>query len=141
MRFVDTNILLYAVSTAAEEQSKSGIALSLLEADDLALSVQVLQEFYVQATRVGKPDRLTHDQAASLIESFLRFPVQEITVALMRSALTAKARFGISYWDAAIIEAARCLGCSTVLSEDLNEGQDYGGVMIVNPFRKQRGSR
>ena len=141
MRFVDTNILLYAVSTAAEEQSKCGIALSLLDADDLALSVQVLQEFYVQATRVGKPDRLTHDQAASLIESFLRFPAQEITLALMRAALTAKARFRISYWDAAIVEAARCLGCSTVLSEDLNEGQDYGGVMVVNPFRKRRGPR
>jgi predicted nucleic acid-binding protein len=140
MRFVDTNILLYAVSTAAEEQPKSEIALSLLEESDLALSVQVLQEFYVQATRPGKPDRLTHDQAASLIESFLRFPVQEISLPLMRAALTAKARHRISYWDAAIVEAARFLGCSTVLSEDLNESQDYDGVTVVNPFRKRRTS-
>jgi predicted nucleic acid-binding protein len=45
-----------------------------------------------------------------------------------------KERFGISYWDSAIIEAARALGCSTVLSEDLNSGGDYGGVTVVNPF-------
>ena len=57
MRFVDTNILLYAVSTAAEEQPQAAVARALLEADDLALSVQVLQEFYVQATRAGKAER------------------------------------------------------------------------------------
>jgi predicted nucleic acid-binding protein len=44
-------------------------------------------------------------------------------------------RFGISYWDAAIIEAARALGCHTVLSEDLGEGTDYSGVTVENPFR------
>jgi len=138
MRFVDTNILLYAVSTAAEEQEKTRIALSLLDHDDLALSIQVLQEFYVQATRPGKPERLTHEQATSLIESFLRFPVQEITLGLMRGALAARAQFGISYWDAAIIEAARTLGCDTVLSEDLSEAQDYRGVKVVNPFCQER---
>ena len=138
MRFVDTNILLYAVSTAAEERGKTMIALSLLDQKDLALSVQVLQEFYVQATRPGKPKRLSHEQATSLIESFLRFPVQEITLGLMHSALAARVRFGISYWDAAIIEAARALGCDTVLSEDLNAAQDYGGVKVVNPFSRGR---
>ena len=76
MRFVDTNILLYAVSTAPEEESKRRVALSLLDSE-LALSVQVLQEFYVQATRSGRRDRLTHEQAVLLIESFLlRFRVQ-----------------------------------------------------------------
>lgn len=135
MRFVDTNILLYAASTAPDEQVKAATARLLLDADDLALSVQVLQEFYVQATRRGKTERLTHDQAISLIESFLRFPLQEITLALMHAALAAKERFGISYWDAAIIEAARTLGCNTVLSEDLSAGQDYGGIKVDNPFR------
>jgi len=138
MRFVDTNILLYAVSTAAEEQEKTMIALSLLDHDDLALSIQVLQEFYVQATRSGKSERLTHEQATSLIESFLRFPVQEITLGLMRGALATRAQFGISYWDAAIIEAARTLGCDRVLSEDLSEAQDYRGVKVVNPFCQER---
>ena len=141
MRFVDTNILLYAIGTAPEEQSKSHAALLVLEDDDLAVSVQVLQEFYVQATRGPRHDRLTHHQAALLIESFLRFPVREMTLKLLRSAFAAKERFRISYWDAAIIEAAREIGCRTILSEDLNHRQDYDGVKVVNPFRKMRSRR
>jgi predicted nucleic acid-binding protein len=135
MRFVDTNVLLYAVSTASDEASKAAIAKKLLDSEDLGLSVQVLQEFYVQATRRGKADRLSHDQAASLIESFLRYPVQENTVSTMRAALESCQRFKISYWDAAVVEAARALGCHELLSEDLSGGQDYGGVLVTNPFR------
>jgi predicted nucleic acid-binding protein len=138
MRFVDTNILLYAVSNAVQDQPKSRVALEILESDDLALSVQVLQEFYVQATRTSRSDRLNHGQATLLIESFLRFPVQELTVGNMQTALAAKERYQLSYWDAANIEAARALGCETVLSEDLNHGQNYGGVRVMNPFHKPR---
>lgn len=136
MRFVDTNVLLYAISTAADEASKASVAMKLLDSEDLALSVQVLDEFYVQATRHGKADRLSHDQAATLIESFLRYPVQEKTVAIVRAALGTRQRFKISYWDAAIIEAARALGCREALSEDLSDGEDYEGVVVVNPFRE-----
>jgi predicted nucleic acid-binding protein len=108
----------------------------MLESDDLTLSVQVLQEFYVQATRSTRADRLSHEQAVLLIESMrLRFPVQDVTVALFYSALATAARFRISYWDAAIVEAARASGCSVVLSEDLGHGQDFGGVRIENPFQ------
>jgi predicted nucleic acid-binding protein len=96
------------------------------------------RSFYVPATRRGKPDRLTDQQATSLVEAFLRFPVQETTVALLRAALEAARRFQVSFWDAAIIEAARILGCSTVLSEDLSDRQNCGGVAAVNPFRKNR---
>jgi predicted nucleic acid-binding protein len=135
MRFVDTNVLLYSVSTAREEKAKRVAARRLLDEDDLALSVQVLQEFYVQATRSTKPDRLTHDQASSLVEAFLRFPVHELTRPLLLASLEARKRYAISYWDAAIVEAARTLGCATVLSEDLNDGQDYDGVTVENPFR------
>ena len=136
MRFVDTNVLLYAASTVAEEKAKARIALELLNSKDLGLSVQVLQEFYVQATRPGKLDRMNHGQAACLIESFLRFPVQETTVVLVKRSLDTKERFAISFWDATIVEAARLLGCSVVLSEDLNDGQDFEGVRVENPFRK-----
>ena len=59
-----------------------------------------------------------------------------MTLAVLRAALTAKERFSISYWDAAIIEAARALDCNVVLSEDLSHGQDYDGVQVVNPFRQ-----
>jgi predicted nucleic acid-binding protein len=61
-----------------------------------------------------------------------------MTLNLLTAALDAKERFKISYWDAAIIEAARAIGCHTVLSEDLNHGQDYDGVKVINPFRTVR---
>ncbi len=134
MRFADTNILLYAISRDTEEQPKAKRANEILAARDIGLSVQVLQEFYVQATRETRTDRLAHDQAARLVESFRRFPVQETTVGTVLCAMSTRQRFDISYWDAAIIEAARELGCDVVLSEDLNDGQDYGGVRVENPF-------
>lgn len=134
MRFVDTNVLLYAISGDPEEQAKAKRANELLSGRELGLSVQVLQEFYVQATREGRADRLTHEQAAGLIDSFRRFAVQETTLAVMLAALSTRERFGISYWDAAILEAARALDCDVVLSEDLSDGQDYAGVRVENPF-------
>ena len=136
MRFVDTNVLLYAASTADAERRKHELALAILDADDLALSVQVLQEFYVQATRVSRADNLTHEQAAALIESWLRFQVQETSVALLQQALSTSSRWQISYWDAAIVEAARALRCKTLLSEDLQHGMDFAGVQVQNPFRQ-----
>lgn len=137
VRFVDTNVLLYAhtKSDDPEQVAKAERARQILKSRDLALSVQVLQEFYVQATRESRRDRLRHDQAVRLVQSFRRFPVQELTVELVQAAFATRERFRISYWDASILEAARCLECDTVLSEDLNHGQDYGGVLVVDPFR------
>ena len=134
MRFVDTNILIYSVSPLPEDARKCAVAVALLQARDLALSVQVLQEFYVQATRPTRPQRLTHDEATSFISAWLRFPVQENTVAVFQAALAAKARFQISFWDALILAAARAADCREVLSEDLNHGQDYDGLAVINPF-------
>lgn len=134
MRFADTNILLYAISRDRAERGKAEAANAILAERDVGLSVQVLQEFYVQATRASRPDRLSHEQASSLVASFLRFPVQVISTAVMCAALETRDRFGISYWDAAIVEAARALGCDVVLSEDLADGQDYAGVLVRNPF-------
>jgi predicted nucleic acid-binding protein len=137
VRLADTNVLLYAVSRDPGERHKAERARSILAERDLALSVQVLQEFYVQATRESRPDPLGHDQAVKLVESFLRFTVADVTRDVMLAAIATRQRFGISYWDAAIIEAARSLGCDTVLSEDLNDGQDYAGVRVENPFGKR----
>lgn len=133
-RFLDTNILLYAISQAPEEAIKARRALALLEGVDWALSVQVLQEFYVQATRSTKIDRITHAQAVALIEAWLRFQVLELTVPIMLAALATRHRHQVSYWDAAIIEAARAAGCHEVYSEDLATGYDYDGIRVVNPF-------
>ena len=130
-RFVDTTVLLYAISTDPREADKAKRARELLDEADLALSTQVLQEFYVQATRA---DALTREQAGDLVEAFARFPVQDVTLAVVRGALTVQARHGLSYWGAAIIAAAQALGCDTVLSEGLSHGQVYDGVRVVNPF-------
>jgi predicted nucleic acid-binding protein len=135
VRFADTNILLYAISRDPAEQDKAKRANEILSGADLALSVQVLQEFYVQATRVSRPDPITHQQAVRLIESFRRFPVQDVTSAVVMAALAARERFQLSYWDSAIIEASRAMGCTEVLSEDMGDGQDYAGVRVTNPFR------
>lgn len=134
MPFLDTNVLLYAISQSAGEAARAERAVQLLDEADCTLSVQVLQEFYVQATRPSKADRIEHEQAVDLIESWLRFRVQELTVPVLQAALVCKARYQIGYWDAAIIEAARAAECREVLSEDLQDGQDYGGVRVVNPF-------
>lgn len=134
MRFVDTNVLLYAVSTADDERQKNERALRILGDHELAVSVQVLQEFYVQATRATRLERLSHPEAVALIEAWLRFRVVELSVDVMRNALATSARWQISYWDAAIVEAARAAGCHTLLSEDLQHDMDFAGVRVENPF-------
>ena len=93
-----------------------------------------LQEFDVQATRARRAQSLSHEQTSLLVQAWLRFPVQDLTVPLMIAAADTAHRSRLSCWDAAVIEAARALGCGTVLSEDLSDGRDYGGVRVENPF-------
>ncbi len=134
-RFIDTNILLYSISRDSAEARKRDIAITLLDADDIALSVQVLQEFYVQATRPTRADALAHEIAIGLVRTWLRFKVQEITVPVMMSALDIKAHHALSYWDAAIVASARALGCRELFSEDMSHGREIEGIIINNPFR------
>ncbi len=133
-RFVDTNVLIYAVSSAPDEAAKQAIAQSLLNSGDLVVSVQVLQEFYYQATRLGRSGRLSHDSAMQFVERLAQRNVLPVTIGLLRSAAAISQRYQISYWDAAIIAAAQAMDCDAVYSEDLNPGQDYGGIQVVNPF-------
>jgi len=135
MVFFDTNVLLYSISGDAAEAEKRERAIALLDRDDGALSVQVLQEFYVQATRPSRPDRLPHDLAAGLIKRWARFRVQEMNLAILNAALEITARHRFSYWDSAIIAAARALGCRDLYTEDMTHGRQLEGVTIINPFR------
>ena len=135
MRFLDTNVLLYSVSTNLNERVKRHVAEQLLSEHDNALSVQVLEEFYAQATRATRSGALAHATAVNLIHTWLRFPVQSMTVAVMRAALDIKVAAGLSYWDAAIVSAARALGCTELYSEDMQQGREIAGITIVNPFR------
>lgn len=134
-RFVDTNVLIYSISTAPEEVRKRERALSVLDSDDCGLSVQVLQEFYAQSTRPMRPGALTHETAVGLIRTWMRFPVQDNTSAILMASLEIKAAHDFSYWACAIIAAARALGCPELLTEDMSHGRRVEGVTILNPFR------
>jgi predicted nucleic acid-binding protein len=136
VRFVDTNILLYAVSTDTAEQGKAAVARALLNEPDLALSAQVLLEFYAQATRATRPDALTQSQATALVRSFTRYPVQATSTDLVLAAIALAQSAQLSLWDAAIVAAAQALRCDELLTEDLNDGQVIGGIPIRNPFQR-----
>ena len=133
--FLDTNILIYSISTVPQDVEKQARALALLDQQDCVLSVQVLQEFYVQATRPSRADPLPHATASALIDKWRRFQVQDNTMAVLLDALEIRERNKISYWDSAIVAAARLAGCEVVYSEDLGHGQSISGVRIINPFR------
>lgn len=131
--FLDTNVLVYGVSSDPAEALKKDKALALIENTDFGLSAQVLQEFYVVVTRkIARP--LPPEDALELLEQFRSLPVVWTDYPLIVSGIEASLRFGISYWDGAIIAAAECLGASTLYSEDLGHGERYGSITVVNPF-------
>jgi len=78
---------------------------------------------------------VAHDIAVGLVRTWLRFKIQELTLPVMLDALEIKASYALSYWDAAIVAAARALGCRELLSEDMSHGREIEGVQINNPFR------
>ena len=129
--FLDTNILLYAASRDEAEAGKRAIARELLAHDGVGISVQVLAEFYVNAT--GKL-KLPEQQVVKVLESLEAYPTLPVTESVFWTALEIRKRYQISYWDSAILAAASELGCATVYSEDLNHGQNYAGLRVVNPF-------
>jgi predicted nucleic acid-binding protein len=136
--FLDTNVLVYAAIGSGKDDPKRVRSLRLIESEEFGTSAQVLQEFFV--TVVKKAARpLAAEAALEWIEQFTAFPCYPIDHRLVRIAIEQAARFRISYWDAAILSAARALGCRVVYSEDLNDGQLYGDLRVVNPFTS-RGS-
>jgi len=132
--FVDTNILLYTIDEDPASATKRERAQQLLLTERWGWSVQVAAEFFVNATSPKRSFRLTAAAAAALIDAWLAFPALDITPALFRAAVEIHERFQLSYWDAAIVAAAKQLGCRIVYSEDLNDGQTIDGVTVVNPF-------
>jgi predicted nucleic acid-binding protein len=92
-----------------------------------------MQEFFVAAVTKRRL-QMTHDEAIAVLHSLAAFPVCPVSRELVLRAIDVKGRHPISYWDAAIIAAAQQLGCAIVYSEDLNHGQEYDGVRVLNPF-------
>lgn len=131
--FLDTNILVYAVASDDNEQIKRQRALEIIETKEFAISTQVLQEFYVTVTRkFAEP--LTPEQALAWIEELEVFPCVTIEPSLVKIAIEVSVRYQISYWDGAIVAAAESISVPWLYSEDLNHGQRYGRVEVLNPF-------
>jgi len=131
--FLDTNVLVYALSVAPEETDKRDRALALLTDTDFGLSVQVLQELYVTLTRKTRV-RLDPARAFELVSEYRVFPLAIVDFALLARAVEISLGYTISYWDAAVVAAAERLGAPVLYSEDLSSGQQFGSVRVVNPF-------
>ncbi len=132
--FVDTNVFVYAVD--ASSPAKRIRAQSLLAdlADSIVISTQVLLEFYVTATRkLAKP--LSPEDAERRVHELSGTDVVEVTVPLVRTAITLSREHRLSLWDALIVESARARGCRRLFSEDLQHGRKFGNVRVENPFR------
>lgn len=131
--FIDTNILLYAQSKHPAEARKREVARECLQRPGIGFSTQVLGEFYVNATKKLEPP-LGHDSALRILQKLEPFPIAPISPRDVYRALELKVRYQLSYWDSLIIAAAAGLGCRTVVSEDLSDGQVLEGIAVLNPF-------
>jgi predicted nucleic acid-binding protein len=131
--FLDTNVLLYADDADAKEKSvraRTCIADAVLEGKAV-VSTQVLQEFFVIATRkLG----LAAEDARARVEAFSQLDVVLLQPDLILSAIDLHRLHGLSFWDAMVVRAAAASGCSRLWSEDLQDGRTFDGVRIENPF-------
>lgn len=131
--FLDSNILLYACSSAPDDARKRRVAEDIILNVPFALSAQVLQEFIANALR-KKALAITEANIDATLELASLVTVLPITHELVVSAVILRRRYQLSHWDATIVAAAAELGCKTLYSEDMSHGQDYAGVRVVNPF-------
>jgi predicted nucleic acid-binding protein len=134
---VDTNVLIYAVVPSAGEKHRRAMDLNqrLIDRDALAVSAQVLNEFYAVATRAKKANLLTHDEAVRYIRTVAASSVV-LSLSLDHTllAIEAVAQHGFSFWDALIWAAAKANGIPIVYTEDFQHGREIEGVRIINPF-------
>ncbi|MCA9794950.1 MAG: PIN domain-containing protein [Candidatus Eremiobacteraeota bacterium] len=131
--FIDTNLLIYAHDRDAAEKHER--AADLMKSfwwkrEVPALSVQVLQEMHVHLVRKG----VSIAQSTSVVERYLQWRVIDNSARLLRMALKVQHRWQLSFWDASIVAAAQQSGAKELWTEDLNPGQDFEGVMVVNPL-------
>jgi predicted nucleic acid-binding protein len=134
--FVDTNVLTYLFDDA--EPKKQAVARQRLAAEadqrEIVTSTQVLQELYVSLTR-GKLPIASEEVAERAVRDASGFHVVQIDVPLVFAAMTESRRSKLSFWDALVVRAAAQAGCIVLLTEDLNDGQDFDGVRVESPFR------
>jgi len=131
--FVDTNILVHAADQASPVRKQTAIAREVLRQRDLWISVQVINEFAVNARNPNKLN-LDKNQQRNWFDRLLLFSISTLTVDTFVQALVVHEPYQLSHWDSLIVASARETGCGILYSEDLNHGQDYDGVKVVNPF-------
>jgi predicted nucleic acid-binding protein len=133
--FVDTNILVYyrdASEPDRQPRAREWFA-ALWRHGCGRTGIQVLNEYYLTVTRKLRPG-LTEEEAWRDVEDLLAWQPVVVDAAVMRKARTATQRFSLSWWDALIVAAAQGCGCDYLLTEDLQDGQDLDGTLVVNPF-------
>ena len=131
--FLDSSILIYAALKTEGSTSKKAIAKRIIETEEYSTSAQVLAEFYVNVMEKGQPF-FTHEKAAEWIRQIARKPCEPVDVPLVKAGTAMAERYQLSYWDGTILAAAERLNAGTVYSEDMNHGQLYGAVTVINPF-------
>jgi predicted nucleic acid-binding protein len=131
--FLDTNVLLYAALAKNDEPRKFQISRDLIAAWNFGLSTQVLGEFFVNAQRKSQRPLSAREAAAFVVRLDTR-PCVAIDLDVLHMAIGHAQRFRISYWDAAIVAAAELLESPILYTEDLNHGQVYGSVKVLNPY-------
>ena len=136
--FVDTNLLVYARD--ASESVKQPLAREWI--DQLwktrrgRLSVQVLNEYYITVTRKLEPG-MPRAEAQADVRDLVSWNPVPVNAALIDSAWMVESRFGFHFWDALIIASAFRAGCRYLLTEDLQDGQDLQGLLVLNPFTER----
>ncbi|MGB5420985.1 MAG: PIN domain-containing protein [Desulfobacterales bacterium] len=133
--FLDTNVLIYAYDSDAGEKHTVAAAIlrNLWETETGIVSVQVLQEFYVNVTR-KIPNPLPKPKAREIIQSYRAWPIELNDIETIFAASEFEERYKLSFWDALIVAAACNANAEKILTEDLNHGQRIEGVFIENPF-------
>jgi len=134
--FLDSNIIVYAYDRHEPEKlvKARSLLISGIAQENAVVSSQVLGEFFVVVTqRIKEP--LSGDEAMRIIEILSVLPVVEIDLSLVKRAIETYKTYGISYWDSLILAAAEYTGCRKLVSEDLNDGQEYNGIVVENPFK------
>jgi predicted nucleic acid-binding protein len=133
--FVDSNVLIYFrdSSDPAKQQRAQEWLGYLADERRARTSFQVLHEFYVTVTRKLRPP-IARNEARQDIRDYLVWRPLPLNEPVLLAAWGIEDRYGLSFWDSLIIGAARVLECEEVVTEDLQDGQDFGGTVVVNPF-------
>jgi predicted nucleic acid-binding protein len=135
VEFVDTNIVVYAYDQTAGQKHEAALRLMerLWDSGDGAVSSQVLQEFYVTVTsKIPRP--LSGKRARQIIADLGTWTVATVEVPDILQASEISDRYRLNFWDSLILAAAEKEGAEIVWSEDFNDGQKYGSVVVRNPF-------